>query len=65
MARHFGHNKAMNAGWLATQIQWPPPVPNNIADMSKLESFHDVFDLYLWLGYVLAEPQNKDDVFHV
>lgn len=49
MARQFSQNRVMNAQWLAKQMQWPPPIPTNIGEMSKLESLHDVFDVYLWL----------------
>ena len=44
----------MNVQWLVQQLKWPPPVPHTLSDMSKLESYHDVFDLYLWLRYVHA-----------
>lgn len=50
MAREYSHNKVMTAQWLSRQIQWPPPVPSSIADMTKLESLHDVFDVYMWLS---------------
>ncbi|XP_026288989.1 ATP-dependent RNA helicase SUV3 homolog, mitochondrial [Frankliniella occidentalis] len=61
MARHFSKNKIMDANWLTKQMQWPPQVPNNIADMSQLESLHDVFDLYLWLSLRFTDQFQETD----
>ena len=63
MAAQYGRNKVLNATWLADQLKWPAPVPENIADLSKLESFHDVIDLYLWLSLRFSDLfTDRDEV---
>lgn len=61
MAREYRNNRVMTADWLAKMVNWPPPVPQTIVDLSSLESLHDVFELYQWLSLRFSDMFPETD----
>jgi ATP-dependent RNA helicase SUPV3L1/SUV3 len=51
-ARQFAQAEPASLAWLCQQVKWPFAVPQTILDLVRLEEVFDVFDLYLWLGFV-------------
>ncbi|XP_033301224.1 ATP-dependent RNA helicase SUPV3L1, mitochondrial-like [Bombus bifarius] len=54
-ARQCSKNEPATVLWLRRQINWPPKIPLNLADLLRLESIFDVLDVYLWLSYRMPD----------
>ncbi|XP_060828972.1 ATP-dependent RNA helicase SUV3 homolog, mitochondrial [Bombus pascuorum] len=54
-ARQCSNNEPATVLWLREQINWPPKMPLNLADLLRLESIFDTFDIYLWLSYRMPD----------
>ncbi|CAJ0558544.1 unnamed protein product, partial [Mesorhabditis spiculigera] len=66
MARRFSSGQPLTADWLLNtvldQTEWPPAVPNTLAELEHLENLFEIMDTYLWFSLRFPDMLPDEEV---